>query len=599
MQGIDGAAPISDEEALGELERVLGDPAFRISGRNQKFLRYIVMETLAGRGDAIKAYSIAVDVFGRPSSFDPMTDPVVRIEASRLRTSLENGYEAQPHTVRIEIPKGRYVAQFVRTVSIDACRSPEAGPTGSVSPNHRGLEDMRSQAPSRRSWKVGALALMTLLAGVLAYAGWRQTGSGSSLFTTARSAFLPVDDATNRHGADVRGSLPIRFSDKPVLRLEIEPISEWKADDTVRFHGELMASLSRFPTLRIAEASAEPNAPAVSAPAGSTAVSRTYRLLLKLEMVGKRYSARWRLLSESNELVQTGKQEADLSDDAQARDFAGLIPALSREIAGYGGAIPLIETRLDLNDPTLGNGCVQRALTAIGERLETIESSRNCLEQTLAAQPGNADVRAVLSLVILAAKPFEATAAERARALELARTAVSLAPGSERSSAALMIALYHARQIEAAIATGYHSIALNPNDYTSRVYLGWILFSSGRWKEGVDFIQTAQGKSPLARNFDAGATLLLDAYRRGSYSEVLDMMEKRPYQRPYLALLTLIATFGQLGREEEAAAAIKAMQKLKPRFEKTFYDDMAARSMSQELVGALRTGLIKSGVIVP
>lgn len=69
------------------------------------------------RGDeaAIKAYSIAVDVFGRPQSFDPQTDPIVRVQARRLRATLEEYYagEGADSPVRITLPVGRYVPEFL------------------------------------------------------------------------------------------------------------------------------------------------------------------------------------------------------------------------------------------------------------------------------------------------------------------------------------------------------------------------------------------------------------------------------------------------------------------------------------------------------
>lgn len=71
---------------------------------------------LQGRGDKIKAYSIAVDVFGRPASFDTAIDPIVRVEASRLRASLIHYYElhGQAGGLRIDPPRGRYVPAVSR-----------------------------------------------------------------------------------------------------------------------------------------------------------------------------------------------------------------------------------------------------------------------------------------------------------------------------------------------------------------------------------------------------------------------------------------------------------------------------------------------------
>ena len=97
-----------------ELHRILGSAQFDASDRNRRFLEYVVEETLLGRGDRIKAYSIATIVFGRDDSFDPAVDPVVRMEARRLRRSLERFYlvEGQLGPTRIELPKGGYAPKF-------------------------------------------------------------------------------------------------------------------------------------------------------------------------------------------------------------------------------------------------------------------------------------------------------------------------------------------------------------------------------------------------------------------------------------------------------------------------------------------------------
>jgi hypothetical protein len=90
------------------LERILGSPDFDASARNRRFLEHIVEETLAGRADRLKGLTIAMDVFGRNVAFDPQHDPVVRIEAAKLRRSLERYYltAGREDPIRIDIPKG-------------------------------------------------------------------------------------------------------------------------------------------------------------------------------------------------------------------------------------------------------------------------------------------------------------------------------------------------------------------------------------------------------------------------------------------------------------------------------------------------------------
>src|SRR5215813_3812066 len=97
-----------------ELQRIIASSQFDASPRNRRFLQYVVEETLGGRSERIKGYSIATEVFGRDPSFDPQTDPVIRIEASRLRRSLERYYltAGVDDSIRIDIPKGSYIPTF-------------------------------------------------------------------------------------------------------------------------------------------------------------------------------------------------------------------------------------------------------------------------------------------------------------------------------------------------------------------------------------------------------------------------------------------------------------------------------------------------------
>jgi hypothetical protein len=101
----------SDQEAIRhQLHRILNSGPFHQSQRRQRFLEYLVNETLAGRSDRLKGYNVALAVFDRPETFDPILDPVVRIEAGRLREKLREYYDTdgQGDPVRIDLPKGSY-----------------------------------------------------------------------------------------------------------------------------------------------------------------------------------------------------------------------------------------------------------------------------------------------------------------------------------------------------------------------------------------------------------------------------------------------------------------------------------------------------------
>lgn len=105
-----------DRIAIGkQLERILNSEMFKQSQRRQRFLAYLVSEALAGRADRLKGYTIAIEVFDRPSSFDPLVNPIVRIEAGRLRDKLRDYYESigRFDPVVIELPRGGYEPKIV------------------------------------------------------------------------------------------------------------------------------------------------------------------------------------------------------------------------------------------------------------------------------------------------------------------------------------------------------------------------------------------------------------------------------------------------------------------------------------------------------
>jgi len=120
-----------EEEVAAALQRLLSWPEIARSGQLAKFLAYIVERKLQGEAQSIKAYSIAVDVFGRPADFDPQSDPIVRVQARRLRGLLTRFYQEDGagDAVRIALPTGRYVPEFVRwTAGMDDAPSAAAAP---------------------------------------------------------------------------------------------------------------------------------------------------------------------------------------------------------------------------------------------------------------------------------------------------------------------------------------------------------------------------------------------------------------------------------------------------------------------------------------
>jgi len=97
-----------------QLDQVLTNPAFAAAEQLQRLLRYLVEETLAGRGERITQTSIAIDVLGRDAKFDAATDAAARVEIKRLRSRLiEYYYDAgQADRIRFDLPKGRYTPEI-------------------------------------------------------------------------------------------------------------------------------------------------------------------------------------------------------------------------------------------------------------------------------------------------------------------------------------------------------------------------------------------------------------------------------------------------------------------------------------------------------
>jgi hypothetical protein len=102
------------EAVRAQLGRMLDSPAFARAGRMRRFLTLSVGETLAGRGLELKEYTVGVAVFDRGVAFDPAADPIVRVEARRLRSKIRDYYRrhGRGDQILIEIPKGAYCARF-------------------------------------------------------------------------------------------------------------------------------------------------------------------------------------------------------------------------------------------------------------------------------------------------------------------------------------------------------------------------------------------------------------------------------------------------------------------------------------------------------
>src|SRR5688500_11155598 len=104
----------SAEAVRAELERILGSHALGGSDQLKRLLRLVVERTLDGQPELLKEYNLGLEVFQRPPDYDPKIGPIVRVQARRLRSKLDEYYatEGADTSLVIHIPKGAYVPAF-------------------------------------------------------------------------------------------------------------------------------------------------------------------------------------------------------------------------------------------------------------------------------------------------------------------------------------------------------------------------------------------------------------------------------------------------------------------------------------------------------
>lgn len=108
---------VQADQVRVHLEKILASRVFVRSGRLARFLRFLVTQGLVGEAGKLKEYALGIDVFDRDSDYDQRFDPIVRVEARRLRIKLQEYYEkeGQADPVRIELAARGYVPVFRST----------------------------------------------------------------------------------------------------------------------------------------------------------------------------------------------------------------------------------------------------------------------------------------------------------------------------------------------------------------------------------------------------------------------------------------------------------------------------------------------------
>jgi len=168
-----------------ELQKILNSAGFLRTPQLQRFLRFLVDETLSGRGDRLKEYVIGTQVFGRPADYDPQLDSLVRVEAHRLRAILDQYYsrEGAGDEIRIGLNKGSYVPGFQR----------KPAPQATVA------QTQVTKNKPLRWW--GAMAVLAI-AGAAAWMYYNSHTSRNALSKNPTIAILPFDNFSSEPGTE-------------------------------------------------------------------------------------------------------------------------------------------------------------------------------------------------------------------------------------------------------------------------------------------------------------------------------------------------------------------------------------------------------------
>jgi adenylate cyclase len=524
----------SADAVRAELARILGSPHFDASERNRHFLAHVVEETLAGRSERIKAYTIATKVFGRDPKFDPQLDSIVRIEAGRLRRSLERYYltEGRTSRLRIDIPRGGYAPVF-----------------GAVQPV--ALPRALAGAPPRAL--AGAPRVLVT--------AFEAEGDQSSFPTFTRGFTRSLIIALTRFtGLCIFGA-------ETALRHppEVEPCAarrELSADYLVT--GQTSLGADRF----------EVDVLLVEATSGRAVWGETFERRLKpSEIIALRNEV-------ANRVARALAQPYGAIQSDRARDADGQAP----ELLGSYAAVLLFYAYWRTFDRAM--------IEAVRVGLEHAVATEPDYAEALACLSlvySNA-YRFRHSLGVPGPDPGE-------RALDLATRAVELLPSSSWARYALGLARWFAGNPSAALESLEAGRALNPNDTTILAELGQRYAMLARWDEAVPLLEESYATNP-AQPGTYRIGLFLYHFAGGRFAEALVEARRVNAPQVLYGHVGVAVAAAELGLADEAADAVSAIRGIDPDYGAHVIADLESRHVAPELLPPIVAALGKAGLAV-
>jgi adenylate cyclase len=582
----ENGSPLADP-ILGELQRILGSKEFDASDRNRRFLRYVVEEMLAGRGDRIKAYAIATSVLERDADFDPQSDPIVRIEASRLRRSLDRYYltAGRSDPIRISIPKGSYVPDIAQ---IERDHSAVGGGTTiepSVPPTP--VPETRSAGVRRPILLAGMSAMAAGLAvlGVLWLSGYLTSPTGEDGPAVGRNgpailvAPFDNDSGSDEHDDLVRG----------LTREVITGLTRFK--DLFVFGPE--TSFRYGSRANMSEIASELGVDFILT-GGVTTTSSSFRVTASL------------LDAKSGRYVWSGRFGGDLAAAEILATRDGIADQVVRELAQPYGVIfneKANEIEGKPADSITSYECVLRFYQYWRSyRAELRAPVRECLEQAVVDEPGYADAYASLAIVYVDAYRFNfdkeaLTFDPMVRAHELAQRALELAPDSAFSYHALHLVYWLMNEVDLSLAAGEKGLQLNPNDTSLMADLGLRYGLRGQWEKSLPLLEEAFARNP-AQPGQYRIAFVLNHYVNGQYEQALEEAKQIEAPNVTAAHVALAICYAQLGRKQEAEAEVAQILSIDPTYGDRVIDDLKMRNLRADYIPMVVEGLKKAGLAV-
>ncbi len=573
-------ARTTSPDVRAQLTRILSSPDFQASERRKAFLSFIVDETLAGRSDRLKGYSIGLAVFGRDESFDPQNDPVVRLEARRLRRDLERYYltAGRDDPIVIEVPKGAYLPHFAQRPADTAPPSPA----------------WQRHLAARPHTAVGAAAALAIVG--LALPAWYLTDAAVA---AKRSADMHGDPAIALpRGASV-AVIPFR-------NLSGDVGQDYFVDG---MYEQIVTDLTRFKNIYVLS-------PGLTRKYRNQAVDhRDLKNNLGVDyfLAGgvRRVEGRVRITVR---LVETKRGRVVWAEEFNREPAPDKIlemqEEISRQVATSVGSGYGVIARSDLasargKPPTSQDGydCVLHYYHYdVSGVPEQHAAMRDCLEEAVQIDPGYSEAWALLSTIYadehrFGFNPRPELYVAKEKALEAAKRAVAVNTNSATARIMLADAYFNVQDLDSFRREGERSLALNPNNPYLVSNYGLRLSFIGEWDRGLALMRRAIAMNPDHPGWYRFPFVLYH-YERKEYAKALSEVRRINMPDFYWTHLTAAMTLGQLGRDREAKSSLDDLLRLKPEFGQQVHATLRIWNMPQPLIEHVEEGLRKAGLEV-